>query len=80
MKTTVYAGEHWFWNLRQVAYAAKRIRNIPPTLDGLAMLQTAWLNSKQPNPPRDSWDGDVAWAQAAFRDIDARDIKYEEVI
>lgn len=80
MRVTVYAGPHYYWNLRQCAYAARFYSHLPATQEGLAMLQARWLMSGEDSPPRNP-EGELhmSWAQAAFRDVAARQPKYEQV-
>jgi hypothetical protein len=77
---TVYAGAHYYWNLRQCAYAANRYPDFPPTQEGLAMLQARWAMSVEDSPPRSPEEPlDLGWARAAFRDVEARQPNYEQV-
>lgn len=67
------------WSLKQTAIAAAKYPGYPPTKSGLTALQTRWLEAGHGRP----WgsDFDMAWARAAFNDIDAHEpFKPEQVI
>lgn len=73
-----YAGEHYIWTLAQAAIACHLYPGFKPTWQGLEALQARVAMSGQPLPiggPRN-----MAWAQAAFADANARfNMKYETV-
>lgn len=80
MRAAIYAGPLAYWNLRQCAFAAKRYPHFPPTQEGLAMLQEQWFSAGQASPPRHPQESlSLSWASAALRDIESRQMKYEQV-
>ncbi|HET9868672.1 MAG TPA: hypothetical protein VFQ06_15345 [Nitrospira sp.] len=74
-----YSGERYIWTLAQAAIAAEMYPGFKPTWQGLEALQGRVAMSGQPLPlggPRN-----MAWAQAAFADAEARfNFKYEDVV
>jgi hypothetical protein len=75
---THYSGERYIWSLAQTAIAAHLHPYHPPTWHGLESLQASVAMSGVPLPK--GGPKNMAWAQTAFADAEARfNFRYEQV-
>lgn len=75
----IYAGPIADWNMAQAAHAAAILPGYEATEKGLGELQQRWYECASVPPDRRSDIRDMAWARAAFKDIQSRSLKYEAV-